>query len=168
MRSQIARQVSKEMGMRAKDVRAATSIARGSVPKPVATITAEGRPLNLIRFKARQAKKWVRAKPWGRWVRHEGAWIGNNNRTVFIRTRRRSKGRAAGVRGSSITEHNQAIRPMWGPGVAKSVAQNTRTKQFRFDVKSRFDKEFESALEFQMNKLKMPKQSKVERALRRI
>lgn len=153
MRSKIAREVSKEMGLRAKDVRAATSLERGRVSRPGATIEARGRPLNLVRFRARQTKRGVRARPWGKPRVYSGTWIGNNGRTVFIRTsRKRARSRAAGVRGSSITKHNQAIRPVWGPGVARSVAESTRTAQFRKAVKDRFDREFRESYAFQVER----------------
>lgn len=87
------------------------SIKAASPRRLAALIKGSGRPLNLIRFNARQTKRGVSHRAYGRRQTAEGAFIGNSGRTVFVRKGRK---RSAGV------------RPAWGPGLANVYAAHAK------------------------------------------
>jgi hypothetical protein len=117
VQSSATRQVAKDMGIKQKDAKPAIKRSRATKLIQKVEITARGRPLNLMRFGARQTKKGVSARPWGKRRIFKGAWIGNDNRTVFKR----------------VGKSRQPIRGMYGPGIAKSFdeARPAAFKVFR-------------------------------------
>ncbi len=139
IRTRAGREVAKEMGVKVRDVREATDLKRARRSDLTATITARGRPFNLIRFRARQSKRGapgVRAKPWGQARFFPGMWIGNNGRTVFVRTKRQGRN----------------VRSAYGPGVANTFTKKVRTRAFRKLFADRFKIEFGRAYEFELSK----------------
>ena len=137
VRSAAVKAIAAETGIKQKDVRAATTLrkaGRGRVLR--AEIDARGRPLNLIRFGARQLKKSVSAKPWRRRrVYKRRVWVGNQGRTVFIR------------------EPGGKIRGMYGPSIAREMIRDQVGKAIHARFAERWPIEFERALNLQLRKL---------------
>lgn len=108
-RSRFVKKLAKEVGLKQKDVRAFTTIRKGRPGELEALVEFNGRALNLIRFNAKQFKKGVRAKPWGKSRMHKGTFIANKGRTVF-------------------TRHGEAPRlpiyPVFGPSVPREAAKD--------------------------------------------
>lgn len=93
--------IAAEAGMTQKNARAGVSLHKARLGNLTAEIRARGRPLNLIRFGAKQLKKSVAAKPWGkRRTYKKRVFIGNQGRTVFIRDQ--VSGKIRGMYGASV------------------------------------------------------------------
>jgi hypothetical protein len=114
VQSAATKRVAKDMGIKQKDAKPAIKRSKATVLVKFVEITARGRPLNLMRFGARQTKKGVSAKPWGKRRIFKGAWIGNDGRTVFKR----------------VGKSRQPIRGVYGPGIAKSF-EDARPAAFK-------------------------------------
>lgn len=121
-RTQAVRSVSKAMGLKQKLVRERTRVIRSSFKRLTGAIVLTGRPLNMIRFNARQIRKGVSSSAYGQRRLTKGAFIANSGRTVFVRTNGKMGSRKAG-RNSTVTKHNQQIKPVYGPGIADTAAQ---------------------------------------------
>jgi hypothetical protein len=139
VRAEAVRELAKVTGLRQKDTRAATTLRKAHKGKPFAEIVARGRPLNLIRFDARQLKKGVSARPWGkRWLFKPRVFIANQGRTVFIRER--GAGRLP-------------IRGMFGPSIARELLRDEVMAAINRKFAERWPIEFERALNVQFRKL---------------
>ena len=129
--------ISRETGLKQKDVRGEMRRSRAMPKRLAVTITARGRALNLIRFAARKVKKGVSAAPWRKRRVFKGAFIANQGRTVLKR----------------VGEGRTPLRPVWGPGIAKSFAdkpvRGAADKAFR----ERWPVNFKAALKFQLARL---------------
>jgi hypothetical protein len=142
IRTRAGREVAKDMGLKVRDVRESTDVRRARRTELKTTITARGRPLNLIRFRAREAKgkvRGVRAKAWGVARFYPGMWIGNGGRTVFVRTNRGSR----------------KVRGGFGPGVANTFLERVRSPEFRALYAERFRLELDRAYAFELKKVQV-------------
>lgn len=111
VRTQAARMVAKEMGTRRKDIDGAIIIRPFSQPETLeATVKGQGAPLPLAKFGAKQTRKGVTAKAWGKRKLYPGAFLAtmkSGHSGAFVR-----KGKK-----------RLPIKEMWGPGVGKTMAQ---------------------------------------------
>lgn len=124
IRTRTVRAVARQMGIKQKDVRDRVRITKASPAKQNATAEFRGAAFNIVRFKARQTKRGVSAAPWGQRRMYRGAFVATINgvRVVMIR-RRRGTRRAPRL----------PIRPVLGPGIAKTAAEEQVAAQ-REDV----------------------------------
>lgn len=100
------REVAKRMGVVQKRVRKDLTLSRATRARLVAVITAKGRPLPLIGFRARQLRRGVKARAWGQQRLYPHTFIAtmpSGHRGVFVRV---GRGRLP-------------IRELWGPAVPK-------------------------------------------------
>ncbi|MDJ0513082.1 MAG: phage tail protein [Methyloceanibacter sp.] len=102
-RTASVRSISKTMGLKQKDLRSALTLIRSNFTTLRAILVGRGRPLNLIRFGARQTRKGVSAKAYGHRRVYEGSFI--------------AKGIVAARRGRA----RLPIKALFGPGVAKEL-----------------------------------------------
>ncbi|MGD1956349.1 MAG: phage tail protein [Sphingomonadales bacterium] len=110
VRSVAVKGTAKAMGARQKDVRQAVRLIKADYRNPRIILRATGRPLPLIAFGARQTKKGVTAKAWGKRRLYRGA---------FVATMR------SGHTGAFVREGRKRlpIREMSGPSVPDEMAQ---------------------------------------------
>jgi len=130
----ITRDLSKEMGLKQKDIKNEIKVRKSNFRTLSVLITATGRRLNIIRYKAKQLKKALTAKPWGKARRWRTGFIGNKGRTAFLRL------------------PNKKIKALSGPGIAsefvrrraiklmKTIGSNEFLKQFSRELKRRIAK----------------------------
>lgn len=130
--------LAKDMGLAQNKIKPAVSETKASLNDPVASIGFSGRALNLIRFNARQVKKGVSAKAWGKTRTYKGAFIANSGRTVFTRT----------------TKKRLPIKPLYGPSIPKTFVEGTADKALADKVRDRFPILFKTAIKFMLSKLK--------------
>ncbi|MFW6085221.1 MAG: phage tail protein, partial [Gemmatimonadota bacterium] len=144
-RKEAVRAIAKHMGVRQKDVRDSTRIhrARPSV-SPQAVIEFRGRSLNLIRFKARQIKRGVSAAPWGRRRVFPMAFIANIRGSRAVMVRKKIGGKRVG---------RLPIRPVRGPGVAKTAADEALARARRETVARVLPERLERELAFYASRL---------------
>lgn len=115
MRTETVRSLAKFMGLRQKDIRQGMSLRKASRDKQNAILKYRGKPFNLIRFKARQLKAGVKAKPWGKWRTWKHAFIANVNGVEFVAIRERRGDKRVG---------RLPISALHGPGIADSASQD--------------------------------------------
>lgn len=136
VRAESAREIAKRMGTKVGDVKRRAKIRKARPGRLEASITFEGKALNLAAFKARQLKRGVSAAPWGRRRVFPGAFITRigGKRLVMVRKKIAGGGRGTGETAASRQAAAVAmkigankpgrlpIRPMLGPGIAKTAA----------------------------------------------
>lgn len=130
------RLIAKEMGLPVKAVRAGMFKIRASRKKLSASTVAKGRPLNLIRFNARQTKRGVSANAWGKRKIYKGLFIANQGRTVFKRT----------------SKQRLPIRSRWGPSIPKTMLENAIVKAMAQTAATQWQKNFARDLQFYLNR----------------
>ena len=132
----VRRLIAKDMGIPQKRVRIGMFKIKAVRHKLVASIGSTDRPINLIRFKARQTKKGVSASAWGKRRVYKGTFIGNKGRTVF---KREEEGRLP-------------IRGVWGPAIPKTMLQDYIIKAMRIQAGSAWRKNFPRNLQFYIDR----------------
>lgn len=115
MSTETVRSVSKVMGVKQKDVRDRLTVRKATKTMQNALLRYRGRPFNLIRFKARQLKKGVKASPWGKRKLWEHAFIAEKNSVKFVAIRRRRGDKRVG---------RLPMDALHGPGIAKTAAED--------------------------------------------
>ena len=143
----------KEVMTQAKrELKDATGLKAGTVAKKMAkdkarrndetyTIRIKSRYLNLIEFNARQTKKGVSAKAWGKRKNYRGAFIGrgqNSGKELVFKKVRDSK----------------RIKAVYGASLPREFVRQDMEKIFNKKIKTRFPILFKNAIEFQMLKAK--------------
>ena len=104
-----ARLVSKEAGLKARTTKKQFALRKSRPSTLTATVVAHGSPIHLVEFGARQTKRGVSAKAWGKRKTYPGTFIAtmaSGKRGVFVR---KGAGRLP-------------IRPLYGPGVPGTLA----------------------------------------------
>lgn len=115
MRTETVRSLARFMGLKQKDIRERMTLRKASRQKQNAILRYRGRPFNLIRFKARQLKSGVKAKPWGKWRTWKHAFIADVNGVKFVAIRRRrGQGRVGRLPMDSLH----------GPGIASTANED--------------------------------------------
>lgn len=128
--------IAKDMGIPAKAVRVGMFKLKAIRHKLTASTIARGRPINLIRFKARQTKKGVSASAWGKRKVYKGTFIANKGRTVF---KRKGKARAP-------------IRGVWGPSIPKTMLEDYIVKAMQETANTQWQKNFARDLNYFMSR----------------
>lgn len=133
-----AKSLAKETGLKQKEVKQRLFKIKAHNNNPTAILKATGKAFNLIRFKAKQTKRGVTAKAWGKRKNYRGAFIANQGRTVFLRT---SKARTP-------------IKAVYGPSIPKEFVRAATLKALNDTARKRFAINMEADLKFFISKLK--------------
>ena len=134
-----------------RELKDATGLKAGTVGKKIAkdkarrgddeyAIRIKSRYLNLIEFGARQTKKGVSAKSWGKRKLYKHAFMGSGRnsgkRLVFGKTRGNPK----------------KLKALHGPSLPREFERQNMESLFNKKIKTRFPILFKRALEFNMMK----------------
>ena len=131
----ITRDLSKEMGLKQKDIKDQINVRKSNFRTLSVFITATGRRLNIIRYKAKQLKKALTAKPWGKARRWRTGFIGNKGRIAFLRL------------------PNKKIKALSGPGIASEFVRDRAIKLMKTIGGDEFLKQFSRELKRRIAKL---------------
>lgn len=135
---EIKRDVAKDTGLKQKEVAERMSLVKANKHTQAAYIKMSGRYFNLIHFKARQIKKGVKAKAWGKSKLYRGAFIANKGRTVFAR----------------MGKKRLPIRGVAGPNPAVELNERMKNPNFNKRVVARFDKVFSQELKYRLGRMR--------------
>lgn len=121
VKAKARRQIAKEMGVKQSSVEKRTKVKRATRQRLAAFIIWRGRPFNLIQFAARQIRRGVSHKAWGRRQVAKGAFIArmpNGARIVAAR----------------VGKLRLPIKALWGPSVPRAAAEKTIQRAIRATV----------------------------------
>lgn len=142
VRSEAVKMIAKRMGLKQKDVRGGTDIRKARASRLEAEITFRGRPLNLIRFKARQTAKGVTATPYGKRQLYRSAFI-LRGKTVVRRVRR-----GEGLVG------RLPIRALFGPSIVVVASQDDIMRQMERRARQLLPERLRAQLAFELDRLR--------------
>ena len=130
------RNISKEMGLKQKDVKDSLKINKASKFDLAASVTGTGRHIRLIKFKGtRQLKAGVKSAAWGDPTLYPSTFIqtipSTGGRNVFKRK----------------TAARLPIKTVWGPSVPRTMASDEVWKAMEEAIRDRFPGNFRSAVE---------------------
>ncbi len=115
IRTRVRRALRQQTGAKASLINRETRSIRSSFSNLTYTIKARGDYLGLSHFRPRQFGYGVRAKPWGRWQKFDGAFlVGSLSNNAFVR-----EGRA-----------RLPIRKMFGPAIPKEMLKDATREAF--------------------------------------
>lgn len=130
VRTETTRNVAKETGLKSRDVRSAITIRRRATFRNLkAVLVAAGRALNLARFGAKQVRRGISARAWGKRRIYKGTFFGHGGRTVFKRT----------------SAERLPIAPVFGPSVPRTYVQEETQKVVGKTVRTRWPINFRQA-----------------------
>lgn len=148
VRAVMGRLSSKEGGLKVGDAKRQISIIRATKSKPRAVIVARGAANSLRKFFARQIRKGVSHKAYGRRQVARGAFMalpGKNSKgtqsnipQVFIRQ----------------TEARTPIRKLWGPSIARILGDDAALAAIRRSIRETFPKRLRQEINFITSQLK--------------
>jgi len=133
-----AKRISKIIGLKVKDVKDKLIIFKASHRKLTAVIEATGKAMNLIRFGAKQVKKGVSAKAWGKRKVYKGAFIANKGKTVFKRT----------------SSNRLPIKPVYGPDIPHTFIDEEVQKEMETTANKRWPINFSQDLKYYLSRIK--------------
>jgi len=131
----ITRDLSKEMGLKQKDIKNEIKLRKSNFRTLSVFISATGRRLNIIRYKAKQLKRYLTAKPWGKVRKWRTGFIGNKGRTAFLRL------------------PNKKIKALSGPGIASEFVRRRAIKLMKTIGGDEFLKQFSRELKRRLGRL---------------
>ncbi len=134
VKTETARRIARETGMKVREVSERIPITRATRFNLTAAVRAEPWSPNLIRYGARQTKQGVSAAAWRKRKVYRGAFIGNKGRTVFTRTSRA----------------RLPIKALHGPSIPRTFIQAHNLAAIRDVVTTRFPLEYERAMRQRM------------------
>ena len=115
IRTQVRRALREQTGARANLINRETRSYRSTFSNLVYRIEARGNYLGLSHFSPRQFRFGVRAKPWGRFQRFDGAFlVGSLGNNAFVRT----------------TAARFPIKKMFGPAIPKEMVKDESARAF--------------------------------------
>ena len=125
------------MNAKQADIKRNMMIEKAYKNKLWVSITAIGKPLKLIAFKARTTAKGVVSKAWGVSKLYRGTFIapvkhGSSSKTVYARK----------------TKHSLPVKALYGPGIAQLFKRRENIEIMQSTVKQRFATEFKNNLQF--------------------
>lgn len=139
-------EVRQATGLKSRAVTSSIQIPRGVRSDGSVSIRASGRPLNLAAYGARQARRGVRAMPYGKRRLFPGAFFISGE--VARRTREAQNPRRPG----RLTKHTQGIEYLYGPGVAETFVDVTDREQWQALVLRRVREVFAQEIRFRISK----------------
>lgn len=115
IRTKVRRALRQQTGAKASLINRETKSFRSTFANLTYRIEARGDYLGLSHFSPRQFQYGVRAKPWGRFQRFEGAFlVGSLSNNAFVRE----------------TSARLPIRKMFGPAIPKEMVQDETKRVF--------------------------------------
>ena len=121
--------VAKEAGLKARDVADRMRLFKSTYKTLAATVEAFGGAFNLARFKSRETKQGITATAWGKRKVYRGTFFAFGKRTVFVRS----------------TEKRLPIRPVYGPSVPGTLAQDRIEREVQDHIEQRWPINLEQA-----------------------
>lgn len=136
-RSASGKHIAPQMNAKQADIKRNMVIEKAYKNKLWASITAIGKPLKLIAFKARATAKGVVAKAWNVSKLYRGTFIahikhGNASHTVYKRK----------------TKHSLPVKALYGPGIAQLFKRPENIEIMQSKVEQRLEKEFKNNMQF--------------------
>lgn len=142
VRTQASRSVAKAMGLTIAPVRKKFFIEKAKPSRLTAIVSAVGRPISLIHFAARQVRKGVTAKAWGKRKLYRGAFIAKAKTRSAGEEEFRPTADQVFVREGKM---RLPIKKLWGPGIPQTLAepeiQTEIEKQVLTQLPQRIEKE---------------------------
>jgi hypothetical protein len=143
VRSASAKHIAPMMNAKQSDIKRNMVIEKAYKNKLWATITAIGKPLKLIAFKARQTAKGVVAKAWNINKLYRGTFIapvrrGSSNNAVYTRK----------------TKHSLPVKALYGPGIAQLFKKSENIQIMTSTVKQRLVNEFKNNIQYYASRIR--------------
>ena len=135
---EIKRDIAKDTGLKQKEVAERMSLEKSNRSTLFISIRMRGRWFNLIRFKAKQFKKGVKARAWGESKLYRGAFIANKGRTVFAR----------------ISKARLPIKALVGPNPVVELEKRIDDAKFNRRISERFAEVFPRELAYRLGRMK--------------
>ncbi len=141
-KSASAKHIAPLMNAKQSDIKRNMPIEKAYKNKLWASVTAIGKPLKLIAFKARQTAKGVVAKAWNASKLYRGTFIapikhGSSSNTVYSRK----------------TKHSLPVKALYGPGIAQLFKKPENIQIMESTVRQRLASEFKNNLQFYAGRL---------------
>ncbi len=138
-----AKHVAPMMNAKQSDIKRNMVVEKAYRNKLWATITAIGKPLKLIVFRARETAKGVVAKAWNVSKLYRGTFIapvrrGSNNNAVYSRK----------------TKHSLPVKTLYGPGIAQLFKKPENITLMQDTVRMRLTTEFKNNINFYVSRIK--------------
>jgi hypothetical protein len=148
VQSAAVKEISARTGLKQKDVRLVLRVVvRATRWRLTSLVQATGKTLNIIRMQARKTGAGIAYKAWGKSLVKRRAFIGNRGRTVFQRVAGQYMPSRRGK-----TKHSEAIAPVHGPNIPRSMASAAVQAAMRKVVDERWPVNFESDLRYYLRK----------------
>lgn len=135
------RSTAKRMGLAQKAIKSRMDIDKARPNRLTVLVTGRGKPFNLIRFGARQIKRGVSAKPWGKRRVFRGAFIATMPNGKRIVVARRGEARLP-------------LKALFGPGLARTMADEEVVRAMETTGSETLEKEMRNNLRFFAGKLR--------------
>jgi hypothetical protein len=143
VQTQSARAIRDETSMKSGEIQKHMKKERANPTRWAAALVAFPYTPNLIRFGARQTRKGVTAKVWGKRKLHRGTFIGNRDRTVFKRATQ------GGKRVGRLP-----IEPVHGPSLQRTFVTRKINEVMTTTAKGRWPVNFSREIKFYLSKVK--------------
>lgn len=137
---EIKRDIARDTGLKQKEIAERLVLSKSNKTTLSASIRMRGRWFNLIRFKAKQFGKGVKASAWGQRKLYRGAFIATAN-----------KGRAVFAR---IGKSRLPIRALVGPNPVVELNKRTEKQEFWTRGAERFAQVFSQELNYRLARQK--------------
>ncbi len=136
-KSASSKHIAPQMNAKQSDIKRNMVIEKAYRNKLWASITAIGKPLKLIAFRAAQTAKGVVAKAWNVKKLYRETFIapirrGSSNMTVYARK----------------TKHSLPVKKLYGPGIAQLFKSQENIQIMQSIVRQRLTNEFKNNLQF--------------------
>lgn len=125
-----SKEIREKASFKASEINKVFRVRRATWSRMTASITAPGYAPNLIRYKAVQTKKGVKASPMKKRHEFKGAFIANRGRTVFVR---RGKERLP-------------VKAVYGPSLKREFTRQVIKKAMDRRGEKEWSKEFDNQL----------------------
>tara|TARA_B100000315_G_scaffold1999_1_gene1807 strand:- start:46 stop:660 length:615 start_codon:yes stop_codon:yes gene_type:complete len=144
------RQLADKTGLKKGTVAKRIKMDKASRQKEEVTVRIGGRWLNLIEFGARETKRGVSHKAWGRRQVTKGAFFFKGSNSGKQLVGKKPKGTKTGKRGKPILERR--VKGLVGAHIPTEFFRGDVDKILKRKIASRFNKLLATALDFQFSK----------------
>ena len=160
VRSEAVKRVARDMGLKQKDARRSFQIVRATRAKPEAVIIITGKPIGLIKFGARQTRRGVTAKAWGKRKLYKGAFIAPTSGSGGVQAfklvggrRGKPRARKSGPQAGRPYRPELPINKLFGPSVPQTFADREVLRFVNRVAVITVDKNFQRDMDFFMRRL---------------
>jgi len=151
VRASASRDIAREMGLPVSPVKKKIVIRRARKNRLYAVVRASGRPISLIQFAARQVRKGVSAKAWGKRKLYKGAFIARAKTHKADEIELRGTSEQVFVRKRSA---RLPIKKLWGPSIPRTMADETILKEIARTIDTTLPKRLEHELRAYVQRLR--------------